>query len=84
MFLTLAVYNVNNLIVTYFHRSCGIRVYVGFYSNLANYVEEVAVKVVPLDGNQAKAFAEREANILVKLNHINLAAYCVRLCILHF
>ena len=80
MFLTLTVYNVDNLIVIYFHRSSGTFVYVGFVCE-ASTVEEVAVKVVPLDGNKAKAFTEREneAYILVRIDHINITAYCVRL-----
>ncbi|KAI0225018.1 hypothetical protein LSAT2_023991, partial [Lamellibrachia satsuma] len=48
-------------------------VYLGFYSRLEKTVEEVAVKVVPTDGNKAKAC--REANVLVKINHINIAAF---------
>ena len=67
--------------MVYFHRSSETPVYLGFYSRLEKTVEEVAVKVVPTDGNKAKAC--REANVLVKINHINIAAFKVRLDILY-
>ena len=80
VFLTLIVYNVNNLIVIYFYRSSGTRVYVGFNSPLVNTVEEAAVKVLPTDGNKKKALKERnnETKILVRISHINIVAYYVR------
>ncbi|KAI0221409.1 hypothetical protein LSAT2_027246, partial [Lamellibrachia satsuma] len=59
--------------------SSGTRVYVGFYNRLINTIEEAAVKVVPTDGNKAKACKERrnEAKLLVlKIKHINIAAFC--------
>ena len=84
IFLTLTVYNVNNLFVIYFHRSSGTRVYVGFYSHLADTVKEAAVKVLPTDGNKTKACTERknEAQLLaLEIEHINIAAFRVRLYI---
>ncbi|KAI0235547.1 hypothetical protein LSAT2_013929 [Lamellibrachia satsuma] len=57
--------------------SSGTRVYVGFYSRLGKTVEEAAVKVVPTDGNKAKALTERnnEAKILLTKRHINIVDY---------
>ncbi|KAI0226068.1 hypothetical protein LSAT2_023224 [Lamellibrachia satsuma] len=59
--------------------SSGTRVYVGFYSRLGKTVEEAAVKVVPTDGNKAKALTERnnEAKILLTKRHINIVDYYI-------
>ena len=66
-----------------FHRSSGTRVYLGFINPTVKTVREVAIK--DTDGNKKKACIEREneENILVRIKHINIVAYYVRLYILH-